>query len=144
MKPAVVCVQYMDRTFVKSFNKTPVYTHGMDIWRDEIVHYQDVGGRLLEIFLEQVAAERSGDIVDRSTLSEVTKMMLELGKPVYIQDLQEPFLAKSKEFFLYGPFHFCSLLSIFAFTVYRLSSLLHRTCRLVTARQDGNCTPYSL
>jgi cullin 3 len=93
-------MQYMDRTFVKSFNKTPVYTHGMDIWRDEIVHYQDVGGRLLEIFLEQVAAERSGDIVDRSTLAEVTKMMLELGKPVYIQDLQEPFLAKSKEFFL--------------------------------------------
>lgn len=93
-------MQYMDRTFVKSFNKTPVYTHGMDIWRDEIVHYHDVGGRLLEIFLEQVAAERSGDIIDRSTLSEVTKMMLELGKPVYVQDLQEPFLEKSKEFFL--------------------------------------------
>jgi Cullin family len=98
----------MDRTFVKSFNKTPVYAHGMEIWRDEIVHYQDVGGRLLEIFLEQVAAERSGDIVDRGTLAEVTKMMLELGKPVYIQDLQEPFLAKSKEFFQCAPCAFCA------------------------------------
>ena len=59
---------------------------------------------MLEIFLEQVGAERSGDIVDRSTLSEVTKMMLELGKPVYIQELQEPFLARSKEFFLCARF----------------------------------------
>ena len=54
-------------------------------------------------------------------------MMLELGKPVYIQDLQEPFLAKSKEFFLYGPFHFCSLLSILhsLSIAYRLSSIEH-------------------
>lgn len=49
----------------------------------------------------QVDAERSGDVIARGTLEDVTKMMLELGKAVYIQELEGPFLKRSKDFFLY-------------------------------------------
>lgn len=51
-------------------------------------------------FAFQVDAERNGDVIIRGTLEEVTKMMLELGKAVYIQELEAPFLKRSKDFFL--------------------------------------------
>ena len=51
----------------------------------------------------QVDAERNGDVIERGTLEEVTKMMLELGKAVYIQELEAPFLKRSKDFFLCVP-----------------------------------------
>eukprot|EP00892_Ulva_mutabilis_P012682 jgi/Ulvmu1/9787/UM056_0027.1 len=93
-------LMYMDRTFVKNFNRTPVYARGMEIWTEEVIRNDDVGVRLLSIFLEQVDAERNGDVIIRGTLEDVTKMMLELGKAVYIQELEAPFLKRSKDFFL--------------------------------------------
>lgn len=53
--------------------------------------------------VSQVDAERSGDVIARGTLEDVTKMMLELGKAVYIQELEGPFLKRSKDFFLCDP-----------------------------------------
>jgi len=46
-------MQYMDRTFVKNFHRTPVYARGMEIWTEEVIRNNDVGDRLLSIFLEQ-------------------------------------------------------------------------------------------
>jgi hypothetical protein len=94
-------VQYMDRTYVRQFNRTAVYERGMEIWTEEVVRTTSVGGQLLRIFLENVAADRSGEPVARGTLQDVTKMMLELGRCVYVEELETPFLAESKAFFQY-------------------------------------------
>ena len=46
-------VQYMDKTFVKNFNKVPAYQRGMEIWTEEIVRDPDVGLYLQQLFLGQ-------------------------------------------------------------------------------------------
>ena len=47
-------MQYMDRTFVKNFDRTPVYQRGMEIWTEEIIRRGEVGDHLRRLFLEQV------------------------------------------------------------------------------------------
>ena len=47
----------------------------------------------------QVAAERSGEAIDRTVLAAFTKMMTELGKHVYINELEKPFLEASQAHF---------------------------------------------
>lgn len=51
----------------------------------------------------QVARERAGEAIDRQSLQAVTKMMCELGKPVYVADLERPFLDASREHFQCAP-----------------------------------------
>lgn len=43
----------MDRTFVKNFDRTPVYQRGMEIWTEEIIRKGEVGHHLRRLFLEQ-------------------------------------------------------------------------------------------
>lgn len=38
---------------MKNFHRTPVYARGMEIWTEEVIRDNDVGARLLSIFLEQ-------------------------------------------------------------------------------------------
>ena len=60
-RPDAVCtltagvraMQYMDRTFVKCFNITPVFTRGMEIFTDEVPRGDTVGPFLKNLFLQQ-------------------------------------------------------------------------------------------
>ena len=49
-----LCVQYMDKTYVKNFQRKPAYQRGMEIWTEEIIQTEEVGGLLRKLFLEQV------------------------------------------------------------------------------------------
>lgn len=95
-------VQYMDRTFVKNYKRVPAYQRGMEIWTEEVIQ-PALGSQLLDLFLGEVAAERSGDTIDRAVLHSFTSMMTELGKHVYVNELEKPFLAQSKVYFECAP-----------------------------------------
>ena len=50
-----------------------------------------------------VARERRGEVVDRSALREACAMLMTLSindnRAVYVEDFEDPFLEKSREFF---------------------------------------------
>lgn len=47
----------------------------------------------------QVARERAGEAIDVAALAGVTRMLLEVGRDVYVSALERPFLAASRAFF---------------------------------------------
>jgi hypothetical protein len=89
----------MDRTFVKNFQMKPVYQRGMEIWTAEIIQPPATGKLLERLYLEQIEKERAGIVIDQQVMREVTKMMCELGKPVYVQYLERPVLESSRAYF---------------------------------------------
>lgn len=48
-----LAVQYMDKTYVKSFHLTPVYPRALEIFTEEVVRGDAVGPYLKNLFLQQ-------------------------------------------------------------------------------------------
>lgn len=55
----------MDRVYVQQQNVEPVYSLGLAIFREQIIHYGSVGDTLRNILLKMIAAERGGEIINR-------------------------------------------------------------------------------
>ena len=67
-------VQYMDRIYVKHHNKAPVHDLGLFLWRDQVVRRAPIQDRILNILLDMVHRERSGEIIDRALVRSVTQV----------------------------------------------------------------------
>ena len=67
-------VQYMDRIYVKHNNKLPVHELGLLLWRDQIVRQAPIQERILNILLEMIHRERSGEIIDRALIRAATQV----------------------------------------------------------------------
>jgi cullin 3 len=59
---------YMDRTYVNNFNKTPVHELGLNLWRDNIVRSSKIKDRLLDMLLDLVHRERTGEMINRGLM----------------------------------------------------------------------------
>jgi len=81
-------LMYMDRTFVNNFNKTPVHELGLNLWRDHIVRSPKIRDRLLNTLLDLVHRERTGEVINRGLMRNITKMLVELGLTVYQEDFE--------------------------------------------------------
>lgn len=92
-------LMYMDRIYVKQQNKTPVHQLGLDLWRDVVVRSPRIRGRLLDMLLGMVHRERQGEIVDKSLLRSMAQMLVDLGHAVYCEELEQPFLERTAEFY---------------------------------------------
>ncbi|XP_078432761.1 cullin 3 [Wolffia australiana] len=92
-------LMYMDRTYVANNNKTPVHELGLGLWREHVVHADGVRTRLVDVLVDQVQRERSGEVIDRGLMRSVTKMLSDLGLAVYSDDLERPFLEVSASFY---------------------------------------------
>lgn len=92
-------LMYMDRTFVPSYHKTPVYELGLNLWRDTIVHSSKIQTRLLSTLLELVHKERTGEVINRGLMRNIIKMFMDLGSSVYQEDFEKPFLEVSANFY---------------------------------------------
>lgn len=46
-----------------------------------------------------VQKERTGELVDRSLLKSMTTMLVDLGRSVYVDDFEAPFLERTAEFY---------------------------------------------
>ena len=49
-----------------------------------------------------VQKERTGELVDRSLIKSMTTMLVDLGRSVYVDDFENPFLARTAEFYQVG------------------------------------------
>ena len=93
-------LMYMDRTYIPSAQKTPVYELGLNLWRDNIVHSSKIQTRLRTTLLELILRERSGEVINRGLMRNITKMLTDLGPSVYQEDFEKPFLEVSSEFYM--------------------------------------------
>ena len=92
-------LMYMDRTYVASQKKTPVYERGLQIFRDEVCRNARIKDRLLHMLLDLVQRERTGEMIERGLLKTITSMLVELGRDVYTRDFESPFLSASATFY---------------------------------------------
>ena len=92
-------LMYMDRTYVASQKKTPVYERGLQIFRDEVCRSPRIRDRLLQMLLNLVQRERQGEMIERSLVKTVTSMLVELGRDVYAKDFEVAFLQSSATFY---------------------------------------------
>jgi cullin 3 len=92
-------LMYMDRVFIPTNKKTPVFDLGLDLWRDTIVRSPKIHGRLLDTLLDLIHRERTGEVINRSLMRSTTKMLMDLGSSVYQDDFERPFLEVSASFY---------------------------------------------
>lgn len=92
-------LMYMDRTFIPSTHKTPVYELGLNLWRDHVIHSSKIHKRLQDTLLELVLHERTGEVINRSLMRNVIQMLMDLGSSVYQEDFEKPFLDVSADFY---------------------------------------------
>nr|QFS19078.1 cullin-3A [Apopellia endiviifolia (species B)] len=92
-------LMYMDRTYVTNFNKTPVHELGLNLWRDNIVRSSKITDRLLDTLLDLVHRERTGEVINRGLMRNITKMLVDLGPDVYQEDFERPFLDAAADFY---------------------------------------------
>ncbi|TVU42989.1 hypothetical protein EJB05_09418 [Eragrostis curvula] len=92
-------LMYMDRTYILTNKKTPVFDLGLELWRDTIVRSSMIQGRLLDTLLELIHRERMGEVINRSLMRSTTKMLMDLGSSVYQEDFERPFLEVSASFY---------------------------------------------
>ncbi|XP_021746484.1 cullin-3A [Chenopodium quinoa] len=92
-------LMYMDRTFVPSTHKTPVYDLGLNLWRDNVIHASSIQTRLLNTLLDWIQQERTGEVINRGLMRNVIKMLMDLGASVYQEDFEKPFLDVSANFY---------------------------------------------
>ncbi|KAJ6840012.1 cullin-3A-like [Iris pallida] len=92
-------LMYMDRTFVTTSKKTPVHELGLNLWRDNIIHSNKIQSRLVATLLELIHRERTGEVINRGLMRNITKMLMDLGSSVYQEDFEQPFLDVSASFY---------------------------------------------
>ncbi|GAA0165905.1 ubiquitin-protein ligase [Lithospermum erythrorhizon] len=92
-------LMYMDRTFIPTTHKTPVFELGLNLWRDNIIRSSKIQTRLQSTLLDLVRQERSGEVINRGLIRNIIKMLIDLGPSVYEDDFEKPFLAVSADFY---------------------------------------------
>nr|KYP45393.1 Cullin-3 [Cajanus cajan] len=92
-------LMYMDRTYIPSTQKTPVHELGLNLWKENVIYSSQIRTRLLNTLLELVYSERTGEVIDRGILRNITKMLMDLGPSVYGQEFENHFLQVSAEFY---------------------------------------------
>jgi cullin 3 len=92
-------LMYMDRTYVTNYNKTPVHELGLNLWRDNILRSPKIRDRLLDTLLDLVHRERTGEVINRGLMRNITKMLMDLGPTVYQEDFEKPFLEAAADFY---------------------------------------------
>ena len=92
-------LMYMDRTFVKQNSKKPVYDMGVHLFCMHCVRAPAVKSRLIDLLLSKIREERDGMKVDRDLVKNSTQMLMEMGKDVFHEDFEKPFLKSSEDFY---------------------------------------------
>lgn len=96
-----------DRVYVQQNDVENVYNLGLTVFRDYIIHHQQIRERLTSTLLDMVAKERRGEIVDRcvyvpnrNTATLLQPSLLVLARPLIYTACPNPNLIYS-----YGSAH---------------------------------------
>ncbi|KAI6686444.1 hypothetical protein NL676_032357 [Syzygium grande] len=91
-------LMYMHRTFIPITRKAPVHELGLILWRDNVIYSSKIRTRLLDTLLELVLTERTGVVINRGLMRNITKMLMDLGYSVCREESEQPFPDVSAEF----------------------------------------------
>ena len=95
-------VMYMDNTFVAHQKMVPVFNNGVRIFREVILYDSTIREKVRRLLLQNVLAERNGEIIDIEAMKGALNMLIELGVDgtrVYEEDFEELFLSATKSFY---------------------------------------------
>lgn len=97
-------LMYMDRTYVPTQRRRPVYELGLHLFRITVWEHPRVQSRVVEFLLQAISEERQGSMIDdRSLLKANVHMLLQLGQAdysnVYERDFEQVFLGTTQEFY---------------------------------------------
>ncbi|CAG0907401.1 unnamed protein product, partial [Darwinula stevensoni] len=92
-------LMYMDRVYVQQNNVENVFNLGLTLFRDLVVRYGNIRDHLRDTLLDMVMRERRGEVVDRLAVRNACQMLIMLGRDVYKEDFEEPFLQQSIDFY---------------------------------------------
>lgn len=99
-------LMYMDRNYVPRANLLPIYEKSQHIFRDIIVLDENIKEFIVNIILKQIERERSGEMIDRSLISNIIAMMLDLhegtgetGKSLYKSIFEDRYLDSSRTYY---------------------------------------------
>eukprot|EP01087_Luapelamoeba_hula_P024188 TRINITY_DN9114_c0_g2_i1.p1 TRINITY_DN9114_c0_g2~~TRINITY_DN9114_c0_g2_i1.p1 ORF type:complete len:736 (+),score=148.71 TRINITY_DN9114_c0_g2_i1:156-2363(+) len=95
-------LMYMDRVYVMHHNVPTVYDLGLMLFRDNIARSPRVKDRLLKMILSLVQKERTGEVINRGLVKNITLMLIELGvssRTVYEEDFEKHFLETTATFY---------------------------------------------
>jgi len=95
-------LMYMDRVYVMHHNVPTVYDLGLMLFRDNIARSARVKDRLLKMILSLIQKERTGEVINRGLLKNITQMLIDLGvnsRTVYEEDFEKHFLETTATFY---------------------------------------------
>ena len=93
-------LMYLDRTHVQQNQKQPVYDMGLALFCQHCMRAPVVKERLRELTLDLIRKERDGEKIDRALVRSVTLMLMAMGKTVFEEDLERPFLDSSQQYYI--------------------------------------------
>ncbi|KAJ1423621.1 Winged helix-like DNA-binding domain superfamily [Sesbania bispinosa] len=96
IRNVVLC---MDRTEVISTQIPRVKNVGLKLWKDNVIHSNQIQSRLSNSLLELIHRERIGEAINRDLVRNTIKMLMDLGPSVYDTLFECPFLKASTEFY---------------------------------------------
>lgn len=95
-------VMYMDKTLILHQKLVPIFTKGVSLFRNRVIYDPIIREKLHRFLLDNILAERNGEIIDTETIKGVLNMLIELGvdgERVYETDFEELFLSATKSFY---------------------------------------------
>ena len=72
-------VMYMDKTLILHQKLVPVFTKGVSIFRNRVIYDATIREKVHRSLLDNILAERNGEIIDTETIKGVLNMLIELG-----------------------------------------------------------------
>jgi cullin 3 len=95
-------LMYMDRTFVKTSKRVPVYHLGLRLFLENVARHKHARVRLRSLLLASVAQERGGELIDHVLVKNILDMLVRLGgdsRGVYQHDFERHFLQETEAFY---------------------------------------------
>jgi len=93
-------LMYMDRTYVKQNQRKPVYEMGLSLFCQYCTRAPRVKDRIRNLLLQLLQSERDGEKVDRHLIRSTTQMLVDMGKLVYTEDFEKPFVESSQHYYM--------------------------------------------
>ncbi|KAH8398497.1 hypothetical protein KR215_007579 [Drosophila sulfurigaster] len=93
---------YMDRSYAEPRGLESVYILGLQLFRYEIIEFEDIKLALRQNLLDLIEVERFGEPIDELEIKNVCTMLHILGKNtryVYEKIFEEPFVAQTEKFY---------------------------------------------
>ena len=92
-------LMYMNKTYVKQYNKTPVHELGLKIWNEHLLQRSLIKTMLQNAVLETLNKHRNGETTVHKLVPQVTKMVMSIGLHVYEELIERPVESETETFY---------------------------------------------